>query len=179
MNLLQELKALLKELQSEKMQRFKRRVSVGDLLTDRWEIARQYGFGEGTSCYDNVLILGDVRVGKHTWIGPNVILDGSGGGLEIGDYCTIGAGTHIYTHDTMNWALSGGKLPAEIGPVRVGSCVFIGPKVTIARGVTVGDRVAIGAHAFVNTDIPAGMMAAGIPAMVRGKAPSQGPTHDP
>src|SRR5215472_6773612 len=168
MNLLQELKALLKELQSEKMQRFKRRVSVGDLLTDRWEIAREYGFGEGTSCYDNVLIIGDVRVGKHTWIGPNVILDGSGGGLEIGDYCTICAGTHIYTHDTMNWALSGGKLPAEIGSVRVGSCVFIGPKATIARGVTVGDHVAIGAHAFVNADIPSGRMAAGIPAVVRG-----------
>jgi hypothetical protein len=65
--------------------RFKRRVSVGDLLTDRWEIAREYGWGEGTSCYDNVLVIGDVRVGKHTWIGPNVILDGSGG-LEIGDY---------------------------------------------------------------------------------------------
>jgi carbonic anhydrase/acetyltransferase-like protein (isoleucine patch superfamily) len=84
----EELKALLRRLQEEKMARFKRRVSVGDLLTDRWENARQYGFGEGTSCYDNVLVLGDVKVGKNTWIGPNVILDGSGG-LEIGDYCSI------------------------------------------------------------------------------------------
>jgi acetyltransferase-like isoleucine patch superfamily enzyme len=50
----------------------------GDLLTDRRGIARDYGFGSGTSCYDNVLILGDVTVGKHCWIGPNVILKGVG-----------------------------------------------------------------------------------------------------
>ena len=35
-----------------------------------------------------IMIIGDVKVGKNTWIGPNVILDGSGG-LEIGDYVCI------------------------------------------------------------------------------------------
>ena len=33
--------------------------------------------------YDSVLVIGDVQVGKNTWIGPFVVLDGSGG-LEIG-----------------------------------------------------------------------------------------------
>jgi hypothetical protein len=35
--------------------------------------------------YDNVLVLGDVMVGRHTWIGPGCSLDGSGGDLQIGD----------------------------------------------------------------------------------------------
>ena len=89
-------------------EKFRRHVSVGDLLTDRWEIARDYGFGEGTSCYDNVLILGDVKVGKHCWIGPNVILDGQGG-LTIGDHCDISAGAQIYTHHTIARSLSASR----------------------------------------------------------------------
>ncbi len=68
--------------------KFRRYVSLGDLLIDRWETAAHYGFGEGTSCCDNVLIIGDVSVGQNTWIGPNCILDGIGGlqiGVTVGD----------------------------------------------------------------------------------------------
>jgi hypothetical protein len=64
------IRDLIADLARERRQRFHRDVSVGDLLTDRWETPREYGFGEGTSCYDNVLILGDVKVGKNCWIGP-------------------------------------------------------------------------------------------------------------
>jgi len=163
MSLLDEIRALLNKLQREKMQRFKRRVSVGDLLTDRWEIARQYGFGEGTSCYDNVLVIGDVKVGKHTWIGPNVILDGSGG-LEIGDYCSISAGVGIYSHHTVNWSRSLGAEPAERKPVKIGSGVYVGPNAVVQMGVTIGDRAVIGALSLVNHDVPAGARAFGIPA---------------
>jgi hypothetical protein len=83
-SLLSALRELISDLSQEKLKKFKRRVSVGDLLRERVDIAHEYGFGEGTIMYDNVLVLGDVKVGKNVWIGPNVILDGSGG-LEIGD----------------------------------------------------------------------------------------------
>jgi acetyltransferase-like isoleucine patch superfamily enzyme len=100
MQFTQSIRDLIVDLRREKREKFRRHVSVGDLLTDRWEIARDYGFGEGTSCYDNVLILGDVEMGKRCWIGPNVILDGTGG-LTIGDHCDISAGVQIYTHSTV------------------------------------------------------------------------------
>ena len=80
--------------------KYKRLFSFGDYFTDRFDRAKKENFGEGSSVYDNVLIIGDVKVGKNTWIGPNCILDGSGG-LEIGDHCSISAGVHIYTHDTV------------------------------------------------------------------------------
>ena len=163
MNLLQELKTLLRALQSEKMQRFKRRVSVGDLLTDRWEIAREHGFGEGTSCYDNVLILGTVTVGRHCWIGPNVVLDGLGG-LSIGDHVDISAGVQIYSHDTVHRVRSGGVDPIDYAPTRIGSRVYIGPQTVIQKGVVIGDDVVIGAVSFVNTDIAAGTKVFGAPA---------------
>jgi acetyltransferase-like isoleucine patch superfamily enzyme len=162
----QSVRDLVRALRHEMRKKFGRHVPVGDLLTDRWEVARDYGFGEGTSCYDNVLILGDVKVGKHCWIGPNVILDGQGG-LTIGDHCDISAGVQIYTHHTVARCLSGGVAPIELGPVRVGSRVYVGPQSIIEKGVTIGDRVVIGAMSLVNRDIPSDAKAWGIPATSR------------
>jgi acetyltransferase-like isoleucine patch superfamily enzyme len=153
----------IRHLAQQMRRQWNRHVSVGDLLTDRWEAARDYGWGEGTSCYDNVLVLGDVAVGRNTWIGPNVVLDGSGG-LSIGDYCTIGAGSQIYSHDSVAWATSMGNDLYEHAPTRIGSGVYIGSNAVIAKGVTVGDRAVIGALSFVNRDVAAGAKVAGAPA---------------
>jgi acetyltransferase-like isoleucine patch superfamily enzyme len=161
------IEELQRARQAEKISKFKRRVSFGDLVTDRGENAREYGFGEGSSCYDNVLIIGDVRVGKHTWIGPNVILDGSGGGLEIGDHCSISAGVQIYTHDTVQRSISMGVAPADTSPTRIGSGVYIGPNSVVARGVTIDDRAVVGAMSFVNSDVPADARVWGTPARIQ------------
>ena len=75
---------MLAALARRKKRLFGRRVSIGDILTERAENAAAYGFGEGTTMYDNVLVLGDVVIGDNTWIGPGCILDGSGGCLRIG-----------------------------------------------------------------------------------------------
>jgi len=166
--MLETLRALQRALQREKLEKYKRRVSFGDLVTDRWENAKEYGFGEGTSCYDSVLVLGDVRVGRHTWIGPNVILDGSGGGLTIGDYCSISAGVHIYTHTTVRHSVSLGKEPVERRPSAVGHGVYIGPNSIVTMGVTIGDQAVIGALSLVNHDVPARKKAWGCPATIRG-----------
>jgi acetyltransferase-like isoleucine patch superfamily enzyme len=163
MDLLASFHALLSNLRREKREKYQRHVSVGDLLTDRWEIARENGFGEGTSCYDNVLILGTVTVGRHCWIGPNVVLDGSGG-LSIGDHVDISAGVQIYTHDTLHRVRSGGVDPINYAPTRIGSRVYIGPQAVIQKGVVIGDGVAIGALSFVNTDVAAGTKVCGAPA---------------
>src|SRR5262245_23836436 len=134
--MIEAVRALQKMLQQEKRRDFNRRVSLGDLVTDRKENAREMGFGEGTTCYDNVLILGDVTVGKNTWIGPNVILDGSGGPLTIGDFCSISAGVQIYTHNTVEWSTSLGERPMAKAPTRIGNGVYLGPNSVVSMGVT-------------------------------------------
>lgn len=166
--MIETLRALQRKLQREKLERFKRRVSLGDLVTDRWENAREYGFGEGTSCYDNVLVLGDVRVGRHTWIGPNVILDGSGGGLVIGDHCSISAGVQIYTHNTVRRCVSLGREPMATAPTTIGHGVYLGPNSIVAMGVTIGEQAVIGAMSLVTRDIAARKKAWGCPAVVTG-----------
>ena len=83
-DLLEQLRQLWRQRSQELAASFQRSVPFADTVVDRWEKARQLGFGEGTSVYDSCLILGDVSVGCHTWIGPFTVLDGSGG-LVIGD----------------------------------------------------------------------------------------------
>jgi acetyltransferase-like isoleucine patch superfamily enzyme len=168
MDILAAFQTLLSDLRKEKREKYQRHVSVGDLLTDRWEIARENGFGAGTSCYDNVLILGNVTVGKHCWIGPNVVLDGSGG-LSIGDYVDICAGAQIYSHDTVRRAQSGGVDPIDYAPTRIGSRVFIGPQTVILKGIVVGDNVVIGALSLVNADIATGTKVYGAPAKTQSR----------
>ena len=148
-----ELKDALKRLRQTMKDRFDRHVSIQDLLSDRWETAEFYGFGQGSSCYNNVLILGDVKVGKNVWIGPNVILDGSGG-LEIGDYVSISAGVQIYSHQTVNWSSSLGAEPIERKSTWIGNGVYLGPNSIIQMGTSIGDRAIVGAMSFVNKDIP-------------------------
>ena len=146
----------------------KRSLSFGDYFTDRWERAKFEGFGEGSSVYDNVLVLGDVSVGKNCWIGPNCILDGSGC-LVIGDNCDISGGVHIYTHHTVRQAVSMGKEPVEKKPTKIGNGVYIGPNSIVEMGVNIGDQCVIGAMSFVNKDLPARTKAYGIPAKAVGR----------
>jgi len=163
--LLEQLKFLYESLDQEMQEKFQRHVSIGDLVLDRWERARRYGFGEGTSCYDNVLVLGEVKVGKNCWIGPGVILDGSGG-LEIGDNCSISAGVHIYTHDSVKWANSMGEMPYDRESVKIGSGVYLGPQSIICKGISIANKAVVGALSLVREDVQEGQRVGGVPAKV-------------
>jgi acetyltransferase-like isoleucine patch superfamily enzyme len=161
------IREFLRSLAVRKKRQFNRRVSIGDLLTERIDNAAAYGFGEGTTMYDNVLVLGDVKVGQNTWIGPGCILDGSGGVLQIGDWCSISAGVQIYTHHTVNRSISLVEKPIDYAPTNIGNGVYIGPNAVIQMGVTVGDKAIIGANSFINQDIPPGGKAFGSPARIQ------------
>ncbi|MEA2975600.1 MAG: hypothetical protein QOF19_1120 [Alphaproteobacteria bacterium] len=165
--MLDQLRVFWTSRRAEVDEQWKRTLPFADYVVDRWEKARLLGFGEGSSIYDSSLVLGDVRVGKHTWIGPFTVLDGQGN-LEIGSYCDISAGAQIYTHSTARRAISGGRKFIEMAPTRIGSRCYIGPNVVISMGVTIGDRCLIGANSLVLESIPAGSKAWGTPCRVVG-----------
>jgi acetyltransferase-like isoleucine patch superfamily enzyme len=165
-SLLAELRAFWLTQRREVNARFFRTLPLGDYVVDRWEKAKELGFGEGTSVYDSCLVLGDVTVGEQTWIGPYTILDGSGGELRVGSHCAISAGVQIYTHDTVERTLSAGKAPVSKAPTTIGSNCYIGPHTVIVMGVTIGDGCVIGANSLVLKDVPAGSKAFGTPCRV-------------
>ncbi len=156
------LVGLYESLRAETRERWQRDLPFSELLFDRWERARSLGFGEGTSIYHESYVYGDVTVGENTWIGPYTLLDGTGG-LEIGDYCSISTGVQIYTHDTVKWALSGGRAETERAAVKIGNCCYIGSQSVVAKGVTIEDHCVVGACSFVNRPLPARTVAVGIP----------------
>jgi acetyltransferase-like isoleucine patch superfamily enzyme len=163
--MLKKLISLYFKLRNEKRDKFNRVLPFGDYFTDRWEKAKYLGFGEGTSVYDNVVIIGDVKVGKNTWIGPNVILDGSGG-LQIGSNCSISAAVQIYSHDSVKWAVSGGRESYEYSSTKIGDNCYIGPNAIIIKGVEIGDGSIIGANSLVNINVPSNSKAYGNPVKI-------------
>jgi len=168
-DMLARLKGLWLKRKREVDANYKRTLPFADYIVDRWEKASELGFGKGTSVYDSVLVLGDVQVGENTWIGPSVILDGSGG-LTIGSNCSISAGVQIYSHDSVQWALTAGLEEKEHAKTTIGNCCYLGPNTIIAKGVTIGDKCIIGANSLVLRDIPTGSKAYGTPCQVVGKA---------
>jgi acetyltransferase-like isoleucine patch superfamily enzyme len=166
---LEVLHALWLERRATVEERWQRTLPFADYIVDRWEKARLLGFGEGTSIYDSALVLGTVKIGRDTWVGPSTILDGSGG-LDIGDHCCISAGAQIYSHDTVQRTISGGVLPIERAMTRIGSRCYIGPNTIVAKGISIGDGCIIGANSLVLHDIPAGSKAFGTPCRIVGEA---------
>ena len=93
-----------------------------------------------------------------------VLLDG--GGITIGDHVLFGPRVGIYTS---NHALDAAERAAGgcyARPVTIGNNVWVGGGVTINQGVTIGDGAIVGSGSVVTRSIPAGVIAAGVPARV-------------
>ena len=163
------LTSLYKKRRSETKKKWDRVLPFNELISDRWEKAQFLNGLSGSSVYDSSYVFGKVSIGKNTWIGPYTILDGSGGKLSIGEFCSISSGVQIYTHNTVKWALTKGKSEFEKKSVRIGDCCYIGPNSIIGMGSNIGKCSVIGSLSFVNSKIPPYSIAFGSPAKIVGK----------
>jgi len=163
------LTSLYKKRRSETKKKWNRVLPFNELISDRWEKAQFLNGLSGSSVYDSSYVFGKVSIGKNTWIGPYTILDGSGGKLSIGEFCSISSGVQIYTHNTVKWALTKGKSDFEKKSVRIGNCCYIGPNSIIGMGSNIGKCSIIGSLSFVNSKIPPYSIAFGSPAKIVGK----------
>lgn len=131
-------------------------------------------FAFGTNCVLDrgmtVEVEGSLRVGDNVVFGHRCTVAAKGD-IVIGDDCMIAEMVSIRDHDheTGDRRVPLRVQGARIAPVRIGRDVWIGGKVTITKGVTIGDQAIVGAGAVVTKDIPAGAVAVGVPARVVGE----------
>lgn len=161
-------------LRDNTRKKWKRILPFDELLFDRWEKASYLKAKLGSSIYHNSYIFGNVSIGKKTWIGPFTIIDGSGGKIKIGSYCSISTGVQIYTHHTVEWSLTGGKRSYDKANVTIGDCCYLGPNVIVSKGTKIGRCSLIGANSLINKNIPPYSIAFGSPCKIVGNVKIKG-----
>ena len=104
-----------------------------------------------------------VKIGKHVGIFEGTIINPSEM-VEIGDDVGIGGDVMIWTHGAWLDVLQG--FPADFGPVKIGSNVWLPARSIVLPNVTIGNDVVIGINSIINRDLPSGCFAAGAPCKV-------------
>lgn len=124
---------------------------IGKRLT--LEKGANFGTGKGISIGDfsgigmNCYIRGPLTIGDNVMMGPDVVILTS---------------SHNFERTDIPVRLQGDSQE----PVSIGNDVWIGQRVIILPGVTIGDGVIIGAGAVVTKDIPPYTIIGGVPAKI-------------
>jgi acetyltransferase-like isoleucine patch superfamily enzyme len=91
-----------------------------------------------------------IRMGKNVWIAQLVYIDEiHPGDVSIGDNCTIGFRTTIFSH--FYW---GNRKQINRGKVIIEKDVFIGPHCVILPNVRIGEGAVIKAGTVVTRNVP-------------------------
>jgi acetyltransferase-like isoleucine patch superfamily enzyme len=122
------------------------RLGNGEILLQARGPNSQITIGRGTLMNNNITIVAmeSVKIGESCQIGDMVAIMDS-------DFHDI---------DPIRRNLSHGK----IQPVTIGSNVWLGSRVMVLKGVSIGDNSVVAAGSVVTKSLPANVVAAGIPA---------------
>jgi acetyltransferase-like isoleucine patch superfamily enzyme len=132
-------------------------------------ISTDYFHGEGIHVMPGSFVTNDSVIGAHTYIGFNASITRSNIGryVSIANRVSIGSGEHPLNLISTNSIFY--ESPYETltdAPVRIEDDAWIGEASIIRRGVTLGRGCVVGAMSFVNRDVPAYAVVAGVPARV-------------
>ena len=124
---------------------------------------KNFGGNNKLRCYG----MGKIKIGVNCSIGEGTIIH-AGKSVEIGNNVLMGA--NCYINDT-NHKIKNSDMPIVAQgwiakKIVIGDNVWLGVNVTVLDGVTIGDNSVIGACAVITNDIPANVVAAGIPAKI-------------
>jgi acetyltransferase-like isoleucine patch superfamily enzyme len=131
-----------------------------------------------------------IEIGPRAFVGRNTIVYCKGGNITLGPRVNLAANCQVFSSNELtmgegtvvgafSYFLSGGEYDMASGvpfadqagmetkgPLTIGANCWIGARVTILDGASVGEHSVIGAGAVVNKPIPANSLAVGVPARV-------------
>lgn len=143
---------------------------------------------------------GGLHLGHHSQLryGVNLNVKGS---LHFEGRNVLGRGATIHADGVMRWEWGAccseyvtvvdtshpvdGSLvhmldhPVTDGPVRIGAGAWLGAHATVVAGVVIGAGAVVGANAAATRDVPAGVVALGLPAAPKRTLPNAWQTLDP
>jgi acetyltransferase-like isoleucine patch superfamily enzyme len=132
-----------------------------------------------------------ITIGSGVFIGRNTILSCKDGNIVLGDGANVGFNCEIFSASTVTvgrdtliaaycYVIGGDHdfsdptqpilaQARRSSGVTIGDGAWLGAGAKLLDGVTVGDRAIVGAGAVVREAVPAGAIAAGIPAKIVGQ----------
>ena len=135
------------------------RRGYGRLILGRWV---HLGAHTALRCHEGTLSVGDkVVLGRH--VSVNCYLD-----IEIGASCLFADDIYVcdFDHKFADLTIPIKDQGIAKSRVRIEPDVWLGTKVTVARGVVVGHGSVVGANAVVTHDLPPYSVSVGVPARV-------------
>lgn len=131
------------------------KIAIGDEVT----VSETAIIRAGHLSEKSAIIIDDlVHVFPHTTIDPSCR-------VHLFEECAVGPGCSIFTHGSYKNILEG--YPVAYGDVNIGSRVELTYNVFVAPGVSIGDDTVVAYGSFVNKNLPANVLAAGCPAVVK------------
>ena len=111
----------------------------------------------------------NIAIGSRVHIGERCMIwaGDQQGRIEIGEDCLLGPEVMLIAS---NYSFGPGLItrdaPKKQNDIVLGRNVWLGARVIVTAGVSIGDNCVIGAGAVVTRDIPENTVAAGVPAKV-------------
>jgi carbonic anhydrase/acetyltransferase-like protein (isoleucine patch superfamily) len=144
---------------------------------------------EGVYIAPTAVLIGDVHVGSGASIWFGAVLRGDSGRIVIGERVSVQDNVVIHVNEHEDTVVEDDVLighAAVLEGCRIGRESLIGMHATVLSGARVGERSLVAAGSLVRegVQIPAGVLAAGVPAEIKGELPPRvqermryGPRH--
>jgi len=122
-------------------------VGTGEIFLQCRKKDAKISIGEGTICTSNLSVVAQEAV-------------------TIGKECNIGDMVSILDSDFHGIGADERKQEGESAPVVIEDNVWLGNRVIVLKGVTIGENSVVAAGAVVTNSIPSNVIAGGVPAKV-------------
>lgn len=129
---------------------------------------REFTLGKGAIVEDWAVINnggGDVTIGAQTRVGIGAVVVGP---VKIGERTSLGPHVHVagFNHTFEDGSRDWNEQGLTLRPIEIGDECLIGANSSVCGGVKIGNRVQVGAGSVVTKDLPDACVAVGNPAKV-------------